>query len=119
MIRIARSLGLVPALLLAAFAAGQQAASKPAPQDDGKTTTASKVALKLPEFTAAKQKFYKLIYGLDEVKPVVWMVVDGDDVYCDINRNGDLTEPGEKGAQAAKGPGTVVRPAGMQVSGNW
>lgn len=26
----------------------------------------------------------------------VWFVVDGDDLYMDINENGDLTDPGEK-----------------------
>ncbi|MCO6042894.1 hypothetical protein NG895_03140 [Aeoliella sp. ICT_H6.2] len=26
----------------------------------------------------------------------VWFVVDGDDLYMDVNENGDLTDPGEK-----------------------
>ncbi len=37
-------------------------------------------------------------YSLLVVSPEkhVWFVVDGDDLYMDINGNGDLTDPGEK-----------------------
>lgn len=81
---------------------GSRTTQSPQAKNDGKTTTDSKIDLKLPKFTSKKPKFCKLIYGLEQVKPVVWVVVDGTDVYCDINRNGDLTEPTEKQSQAEK-----------------
>lgn len=57
----------------------------PAPED-----------LKLPKFNSETQQYRRLIFGLQDPKPLVWVVVDGNDVLCDINRNGDLTEPGER-----------------------
>lgn len=52
--------------------------------------------LKLPKFQSETQQYRRLIFGLQDPKPLVWLVVDGNDVLCDINRNGDLTEPGER-----------------------
>jgi len=52
--------------------------------------------LVLPEFESDKPRFRKLIYGIQDEKPAVWLVVDGTDVLCDINRDGDLTDPDER-----------------------
>lgn len=97
-----RWLQAAPLLCLAALATAQDPRESAEPRDDGKTTTATEVELKLPEFTSGKPRFRKLIYGLDEVKPVVWVVVDGTDIYCDIDRDGDLTDPDEKQSFAEK-----------------
>lgn len=37
-------------------------------------------------------------YGMSVINAErrVWFVVDGDDLYMDVNENGDLTDPGEK-----------------------
>lgn len=59
-------------------------------------TTSTTRALVLPPFHSGAPRFRKLIYGLEEEKPVVWLVVDGDDVLCDIDRDGDLSDPDER-----------------------
>jgi len=69
--------------------------SKPAKPQPPKSAPEAD-ALVLPEFASGEPRFRKLIYGVADEKPAVWVVVDGTDVLCDINRNGDLTEPGER-----------------------
>jgi len=42
----------------------------------------------------SKPKYCLLVFG-PEAKVRVWLVLDGDTLYVDRNRNGDLTEPGK------------------------
>lgn len=72
--------------------------------------------LKLPQFHSENQKYRRLIFGLQDPKPLVWVVVDGTDVLCDINRNGDLTEPGER--QSFDGKTVTFRGDGITVTYN-
>jgi hypothetical protein len=44
-----------------------------------------------------------LVFG-EEAKFRVWVVRDGDDLYVDVNGNGDLTEPGERFHKLARLP---------------
>ena len=40
-------------------------------------------------------KYCLLVFG-PEARTRVWLVLDGDTLYADLNGNGDLTEPGER-----------------------
>jgi hypothetical protein len=48
----------------------------------------------------SKPRYCLLVFGPD-AKTRIWLVQDGDTLYVDRNRNGDLTEPGKK-VQAEK-----------------
>lgn len=44
---------------------------------------------------AEKPRYCLLVFGAD-ARTKVWLVLDGEDLYVDLNANGDLTEPGER-----------------------
>lgn len=46
-----------------------------------------------PVWTSGKPRYCLFVVSAEKR---VWFVVDGDDLYMDINGNGDLTDPGEK-----------------------
>lgn len=46
-----------------------------------------------PVWTSGKRQYCLFVISAERR---VWFVVDGDDLYMDINENGDLTDPGEK-----------------------
>lgn len=48
-----------------------------------------------PAYRTPKQRYCLLALGL-EAKSRVWLVLDGPDLYVDRNRNGVLTDPGER-----------------------
>jgi hypothetical protein len=50
---------------------------------------------KEPEYRGAERYYALLVLG-PEAERRVWFAVDGEDLYADLNGNGDLTEPGEK-----------------------
>jgi len=58
-----------------------------------------------PSYAAARQYYACLAFGPDAARHM-WVVIDGESLYADLNGNGDLTEEGERFAgrrRAAKG----------------
>lgn len=54
-----------------------------------------RVIARAPAFRAPEQRYCLLALG-PEARSRVWLVLDGNDLYVDRNRNGNLTEPGER-----------------------
>jgi hypothetical protein len=52
-------------------------------------------ALKHEPAYAKKARYCLLVFG-PGAHTKVWLVLDGDDLYADLNANGDITEPGER-----------------------
>lgn len=50
---------------------------------------------KEPKYRAAKQYYALLTLGPESAKRV-WFVIDGNDLYVDVNGDGDLTQTGER-----------------------
>src|SRR2546425_12221632 len=80
---------LVPAL--ACLSAGGPPASPPAFD----LTKIDRTIAKEPQYQSKSPKYGLLVFGPKADKRV-WLVLDKDVLYVDINGNGDLTEPGEK-----------------------
>lgn len=79
----------------AAIAAGQKNSGSAAGDKSRVDLVSARYPLtKLPEFSEATQAYRVMVFGRAAEKPKIWVVVDGDFVYCDLNGNGDLTEDG-------------------------
>ena len=95
---------LAPLLCLAAGCTGDSsAAARPStvrttPEGDAfvDDSTARYEITALPEISEYNGRFSLLVFGTERVKPASWVVIDSDVVYCDIDGDGDLTEPGER-----------------------
>jgi hypothetical protein len=64
---------------------------------DGKSEVLKKIDRKIgkqPDY-AKSPKYCQVVFGA-EAKFRVWLVIDGDALYMDLNGNGDLTDKGEK-----------------------
>jgi hypothetical protein len=77
---------LVRALLLLALPASPVAAAD--------LTLIPRTLRKEPAYQATP-RYCLLVFGL-EAKTRIWLVLDGDVLYADLNGNGDITEPGEQ-----------------------
>jgi hypothetical protein len=64
------------------------------PANAADLTTIDRRLTKEPAYQA-KPKYCLLVFG-PEAKTKVWLVIDGDTLYVDRNRNGDLTEKDER-----------------------
>lgn len=78
--------------LLAIPGAGAVRAAEPTSPDLSRIPRAIK---KSPAFRAPEQRYCLLALG-PEARSHVWLALDGPDLYVDRNRNGDLTDPGER-----------------------
>jgi len=57
---------------------------------------------KEPAYRTKTPKYCLLVFG-PEARTRVWLVLDGDTLYADLNGNGDLTEEGERFAASPAG----------------
>ena len=98
-----KSIIFVPGLFCAMFGGMTATAEEPpAPVMRKLLKGIQKTVLEKVERKIAKEPVYKkspryclAVFGKD-AKFAVWLVVDGDTVYVDLNGNGDLTDRGEK-----------------------
>ena len=73
----------------------------------GDTDKAGRRIAKEPAYRTKTPKYCLLVFG-SEARTRVWLVVDGDTLYADLNGNGDLTEEGERFAASPAGYFNVV-----------
>lgn len=62
---------------------------------------------KEPSYETAAPKYALLVFG-EKLTTKVWLVLDGDVLYADLNGNGDLTESSEKIAKTDLGNKLVI-----------
>jgi hypothetical protein len=75
----------------------------PHPSDAADLTKLSRKIAKEPVYTG--KPLYCLVAFGPELRPCVWLVLDGDILYVDRNSNGDLTEPAKRFHLKAESPG--------------